>query len=145
MCLSVSPSSADVLCEVFPSDSDCENVRTQFSSFSRKRRDFHMESKEDTNVADSAEDAQQLSRRCTQDVDCEVCKSWAAVYQSIARRMLSYLDNSEASKVGAKELEEHVLAPDEPSVNLEHIASRAKGEKRRKCSRSSADREEKRS
>ena len=101
--------------------------------------------KEDTNVADSAEDAQQLSRRCTQDVDCEVCKSWAAVYQSIARRMLSYLDNSEASKVGAKELEEHVLAPDEPSVNLEHIASRAKGEKRRKCSRSSADREEKRS
>ena len=46
--------------------------------------------------------------------------------------MLSYLDNSEALKVGAKEFEEHVLAPDEPSVNIEHIARQPRGEKRKK-------------
>ena len=54
-------------------------------------------------MASSAEDAQQLSRRRTQEVDCEVNKSWAAVYQSIARRTLSYLDN-ESLKVGTKEI-----------------------------------------
>ena len=58
-----------------------------------------------------------LSRRSTQGVDCEVCKSWAAVHQSIARRMLSYLGNSEALKVSTNTLEQHVLAPNEPSVN----------------------------
>ena len=77
------------------------------------------------NVANSTKDAQQL------EVDCEVCKSWAAVYQSIARRMLSCLDNSEVLKVGARELEEHMLAPDEPSVNIEHIAWQTKYEKRK--------------
>ena len=54
-------------------------------------------------------------------MNCEVFKSWAAVYQSIARRMLSCLDNSEAFKVGTKELEEHVLAPNEPGVDKKHI------------------------
>ena len=34
-----------------------------------------MESKGDMNVASSAEDAQQLSRRRTQEVDCEVNKT----------------------------------------------------------------------
>ena len=54
-------------------------------------------------------------------MDCEVGQSSAAVYESVARRMLSYLDDSEALKVGTKELEEHVLAPNESSVDMEHI------------------------
>ena len=87
-----------------------------------------MESKVDVNVASSAEDAQQLSRKRTQEVDCEVNNSWAAVYQSIARRMLS----CEAFKVSTKELEEHVFHPDEPSVDIEHIVRQARGEKHKK-------------
>ena len=35
------------------------------------------------------------SRKRAQEVDSRVDQSWAAVYQSIARRILSYLDNSE--------------------------------------------------
>ena len=38
------------------------------------------------------------SRRKAQEVDYEVNQSWAAVYRSIARRILSYLDNKEALK-----------------------------------------------
>ena len=49
-----------------------------------------------------------------------------------ARMMLSYLDNSEASKVGTKDLEEHVLAPNEPSVNIEYIVRQARGVKHKK-------------
>ena len=143
--VSVSLTSVGVLGEVFPSHSDCETVKPQFSSFSRKRRAFQVVSKEDMNVARSAEDVQQLSRRSTQERDCEVCKSWAAVFKWIARRMLSSLDNREALKVGTKELEEHVLAPNEPSVNIEHIARQVRGEKRNKCSSSSADKEQTRS
>ena len=44
------------------------------------------------------------SRRRAQEVDCGVNQSWAAVYQSITRRMLSYLDNSKGLKVSTKEL-----------------------------------------
>ena len=43
-------------------------------------------------------------------MDCGVNHSWAAC-QAVARRMLRYLDSSEALKVDAKELEDHVLAP----------------------------------
>ena len=39
------------------------------------------------------------------------------------------LDNSEASKVGTEELEEHVLAPSEPSVDIEHTVRQTRGEK----------------
>ena len=53
--------------------------------------------------------------------------------------MLSYLDNSEASKVGTKEMEEHALALNEPSVDREHIVRHARGEKHKKCSSSSGD------
>ena len=62
-------------------------------------------------------------------MDCEDNQSWVAVYKSVARRMLSYLDNSEALKVSAKELEEHVLAPNEPSVETELILRQTRGEK----------------
>ena len=41
--------------------------------------------------------------------------------------MPSFLDNSEASKVDTKELEDHVLAPNEPRVDTDHIARQARG------------------
>ena len=50
------------------------------------------------------------SRRRAQEVEC---------FQSIARRMLSCLDLSEALKVSTTELKEQVLSPNEPSVNME--------------------------
>ena len=71
--------SVGVLGEVFTSDSDCEIVKAQFSSFSRKRRAFHMESEEDMNVTSPAEDVQRVSGRRTPDVDCGVSQSSAVV------------------------------------------------------------------
>ena len=61
---------------------------------------------------------QPLSRRRTHEVDCGVDQRWAAVCQAVARRMLSCLDSTEALKVGTKELEDHVLAPSEPRVDI---------------------------
>ena len=79
-------------------------------------------------------------------MDCGVDQSWAEVYQSIARRMLGYLDNSEALKVSTKELKkEQVLSPNEPSVNIEGIVRQARSETHKKCSRSSTDKEQTRS
>ena len=83
------------------------------------------------NAVRSAEDVQQLSRGRTQEVDCEVSKQLGSGLP-IDRRMLSHLDNSEALKVGTKELEEHVLAPTEPSASTEHIVRQARGEKHKK-------------
>ena len=71
----------------------------------------------------------QESRRKAQEVDWGGNQSWAAVYQSIAIRMLSHLDNSEALKVSTEELKEQVLSPNEPSVNIERIARPARSEK----------------
>ena len=72
------------------------------------------------------------SRRRTQELDYEGNQSWAAVYQSISRRVLSQLHNSEALEVSTKELKEQVLSPNEPSVNIERIAGQARSEKRKK-------------
>ena len=69
------------------------------------------------NAASSPEDVHPLSRR-TQEVDSGVNQRWAAVYQAVARRMLSYLDNIEALKIGTKELEDHVLGPSEQRVYI---------------------------
>ena len=48
------------------------------------------------------------SRRKAREVDYEANQNWPAVYQTIARRMLSHLDESEASKVSTKESKETV-------------------------------------
>ena len=53
------------------------------------------------------------SRRKAQEVDYEVNRNWTAVYQTIARIMLSYFDESEALKVSTKELKEQVLSSSE--------------------------------
>ena len=128
----VSLPSVGVLGEVFPSASDCEAVEPQSSSFSRKRQAFHVESQGDMNSASSPEDVQPLSERSTQEVDGGVDQRWTAVCQAVARRMPSYLDNSEALKVDTEELEDHVLAPSEPSVDIEHTARQARGEQRQR-------------
>ena len=85
--------------------SDCDFVVTQSFSFSGKRQAFLMESQGDMSMAGSPEDVPPLSRGRTQEVDCGVDQKWAAVYQSVARRMLSYLDQSEVLKVKTRELE----------------------------------------
>ena len=43
--------------------------------------------------------------------------------------MLSYLDHSGVLKVSTRGLEHHVLAPNDPDVDIEHIAMQARGEK----------------
>ena len=65
-------------------------------------------------------------------MDWGVSQSWAAIYQSIARRTWSYQHNSEALKVSTKELKEQVLSPNEPSVNMERIVRQARSEKHKK-------------
>ena len=47
-------------------------------------------------------------RRKVQEVGYEVSQSWTAVYQSIARRMLIYLDRSEALEESTEKLKEQV-------------------------------------
>ena len=78
----------------------------------------------------SLEDVQPLSRKRTQEVECGVDKRWAVVHHAVARRMLSHLDNSEALKVDTKELEDDVLAPSEPRVDMDHTARQARGAQR---------------
>ena len=56
--VSVAPPSVGVLDEVFPSDSDCEYVKSQSFSFASKRRAFHMESQGEMSMASSPEDVQ---------------------------------------------------------------------------------------
>ena len=68
-------------------------------------------------------------RRKAQDVECGVHQSCVAFYQSIAIRIFSYLDNSEALKVSTNELKEQVLSPNEPSVTMERIVRQARSEK----------------
>ena len=63
-------------------------------------------------------------------MDCGVNPRWAAVYQAVARRMMSYLDNSEALKVDTKELKDHVLASSGPIVDIDHLARQTRGEQR---------------
>ena len=72
------------------------------------------------------------SRRKAQDVDNEVNQKWTAVYQTIAKKMLKYLDDGEALKVSTRELKEQVLSSTEPSVNRVRIARQAKIEKSKK-------------
>ena len=65
---------ACMLGEVFSSDSDCEIVRPQSFSFSRRRQAFHVESQGDMIAATSPEDVQPLSRGRTQEVTVELTK-----------------------------------------------------------------------
>ena len=59
--------------------------------------------------------------------------------------MLSYLDNSEALKVDTRELEDHVLAPNEPRVDIDHTVRDARGAQSERLFQILADKEQKRS
>ena len=50
------------------------------------------------------------ARSNVQEVDNVVNQNWIAVYQLIAKRLLKYLEGSEALKVSTRELKEHVLS-----------------------------------
>ena len=62
----------------------------------------------------SPEEVPPSTRRKIQEVDWGVGHGWVAVCQAVAKRVLDYLDNSEVLKMNTRELEFHVLAPNEP-------------------------------
>ena len=64
------------------------------------------------------------ARRNVQGVDNEVNRNLTAVHQTIAKRMLKYLEDSEALKVSTRELKEQVLSPNEPRVRIVRIAEK---------------------
>ena len=55
---------------------------------------------------------------------------WRKACEGIARRMIKYLEDSEITKVSTIELEEQVLAPNEPRINVVRIARLARNEKK---------------
>ena len=67
-----------------------------------------------------------------QEFDDDVDQNWTAACEWIAKKMLSYSEDSEVLKVGTRELKEHVLSPDESSVRKVHIGRQAKSEKSKK-------------
>ena len=85
------------------------------------------------------------SRTKAQEVDNEANQKWTVVYQTIAKTMLKYLDESEALKVSTKELQKHVLSPCEPDANIVRIRGMREVKKARSCSRFSADKDQTRS
>ena len=76
---------------------------------------------------DSLEKMPPFTRRKIQEVGYGVGHGWAAVHQAVAKRMLVCLDNSEMLKVKTRELESHVLAPNEPIVDMVHSVTQARG------------------
>ena len=72
------------------------------------------------------------ARRTVQEVNNEVNQNWTAVKQLISKRMLKYLEDSEALKVSTRELKEQVLSPNASSVSTVRIAWQARSEKSKK-------------
>ena len=64
-------------------------------------------------ITNSPEEVPPTTRRKIQAVNCGVDHGWTAVYQTVAKRMFDYLNKSEVLKVNVRELEFHVLAPNE--------------------------------
>ena len=69
-------------------------------------------------MEDPPEEVLPTSRRKIQEVDCGVDHGWAAVYRTVAKRMLVYLSKSGVMSVDAQELEFHVLAPNDRNMRL---------------------------
>ena len=57
---------------------------------------------------------------------------WTDACAGVARRMLKYLEDSEAAQVSRRELEEQVLSPNESRINIVRIARQARNDKRKK-------------
>ena len=72
------------------------------------------------------------ARRDVQEVDDEVDHDWTATCEWTAKKMLKYLEDSEASKVSAGELKEEVFSPDESNVMKVRITRQARSENSKK-------------
>ena len=125
----VSPLLVRVVGVDFLSGLECEIAEPQSCSISLKRKASFVESQRSMSMEDLQEGTPPFARRKIQEVDCGVGHGWAAFYQAVAKRMLDYLTNSEVLKVNTRELEFHVLAPNGPYVNIEHIVVQARGER----------------
>ena len=55
---------------------------------------------------------EERARRDVQEVNDEVDQNWTAVFQLIAKKMLKYLEDSEALKISTGELKERILSPE---------------------------------
>ena len=73
---------------------------------------------------------EEKARRGVQEVDDEVDQDWTEAYDWTAKKMLKYLEDSEALKVSTRERKEHVLSPDESNVRKVRIARQARSEER---------------
>ena len=122
----VSHSLVSVLGENFTSGSDCEFVETQ--SFSLIKVTF-FDSQGGTSIEDTLEEVPPITRRKNQEVNIGVDHGWAVVYQTVAKRMLDYLNKCEGLKVDVQELEFHVLAQNEPNIDVKRIVMQARGER----------------
>ena len=58
-------------------------------------------------MAGAPEEVPPSTRRKIQEVDCGVSHGWVAVYQAVAKRMLSYLEHREVLKLKTRQLEFH--------------------------------------
>ena len=58
------------------------------------------------------------SRRRVQDGNDKGDLCWTEACGGIARRMLKFLEDSEAAKVSMREVEEQVLSPNESRINI---------------------------
>ena len=95
----VSFSVVRVFGEDFLSSSNCELTESQYFSLSRKSRDFLMEGQGGMSMENSLAEVPPTTRRNIQEVGCGVDHGWTAVYQTVAKRMLDYLNKSEVLKV----------------------------------------------
>ena len=69
----------------------------------------------------------------SEEKDCDqgdLC--WTEAREVIARGMLKCLENSEIVKVSMRELEDQVLSPNEPRINVVRIARQARNEMKEK-------------
>ena len=79
---------------------DCEFCAPQSFSLSRKRQAFLVESQGGLSVDNAPEEVPPITGRNIQEVHCGVVRGWAAVYQTVAKRMLDYLNKSEVWRDG---------------------------------------------
>ena len=63
-----------------------------------------------------------------QELEDDDSQGWIAAFESAAKRMLRYLEDSETLKGSTRELKEQVLSPEEPGDSIFQIAIQARNE-----------------
>ena len=71
---------------------------------------------------------EERSQRSVQDDNDKGDLCWTEASEGIARRMVKFLEDSEAAKVSIRELEEQILPPNESRINVVRIARQARNE-----------------